>query len=125
MHKPCSLSQDINQENEMKKSEIKISVELDETKHPVAMEWEANDSGMDGSRPCKAVMVSLWDGNDQCTYRIDLWNKDMMVEELQVMIYETIRGLGETYQKATGDEAATGAINAFAEEFGKSSGVIK
>jgi gliding motility-associated protein GldC len=109
----------------MKKSEINVKVDLDETNHPVKMEWSATDSGMDGSRPCKAVMVSLWDGSDQCTYRIDLWNKDMMVEELQTMIYETVKGLGETYQKATGDEKVTEEINSFAEKFGKAAGVIQ
>ena len=109
----------------MNKSEINITVELDESKHPVNMEWTATDSGMDGTRPCKGLMISLWDGNDECTYRIDLWTKTMMVEEMQHMMYETIRGMADTYQKATGDDEVTEAMNEFAQNFGKLAGVLK
>ena len=114
-----------NQINDMKKTKINIEVDLDETNHPVAMEWSATDSGMDDAKPCKGIMVSLWDGEEQCTYRIDLWNKGMMVEEMQHMMYETIRGMAETYEKATGDDDITSQINEFAEKFGKASGVLK
>ena len=109
----------------MKKSEINVSVDLDDTKNPVSMEWTATDSGVEGTRSCKGMMISLWDGEDQCTYRIDLWTKDMMVEEMQHMMYETIRGMAETYQRATGDEKVSGDITEFAEKFGKSAGVLK
>jgi gliding motility-associated protein GldC len=109
----------------MKKSNINISVDLDETKNPVAMEWSATDSGVDGTRPCKGMMISLWDGTDQCTYRIDLWTKDMMVDEMQHMFYETIRGMAETYKRATGDDKISDDITAFAEKFGKDAGLLK
>ncbi len=109
----------------MKKSEINFEVELDETMHPTDIKWSATDSGMDGTKDCKGMMISLWDGEEQCTYRIDLWTKGMMVEEMQHMMYETLRGMAETYEKATNDDDVSSKMSEFAETFGKSTGVIK
>ena len=45
----------------MKKSEIKFTVTLDEKKNPVALHWNAEDSGMEGDKECKALMLTLFD----------------------------------------------------------------
>ena len=45
-----------------KKSEIKISVGLDEENVPIKMEWQAQDDPKnDNPKECKAMLLSLFD----------------------------------------------------------------
>jgi gliding motility-associated protein GldC len=109
----------------MKKSDIKFSIALNDDKFPEKILWSADDSGMEGEKECSSVMISIWDPKDKCTLRIDLWTKEMMVEEMQHLFYETFRSMADTYVKATNDEKAAAEIKDFAEKFGKMSGVLK
>ncbi|MBK6644069.1 MAG: gliding motility protein GldC [Bacteroidetes bacterium] len=109
----------------MKKSDINFSITLNEQKFPERIQWKADDSGIEGEKDCSAVMISIWDGKDKSTLRIDLWTKEMMVEEMQHLFYETFRSMADTYLRATNDTKASEAITAFAQEFGKINGVVK
>ena len=100
-----------------KKSEIKVTVSIDHDKLPVAIDWKADDSGMVGEKPCKAMMLSLWDGTEQTTMAIDLWTKDMTVDEMKRFIFETIMGLSDTYMKATSEDDVSKEIKAFGLKF--------
>ncbi len=106
-----------------KKSEIKIIVSLDEQQVPAAINWMAEDSGMTGIKPCKSVMLGLWDGEEQATLRIDLWIKEMSVEEMKRFFYETFMGLADTYYRATDEQEVTNEIRSFGEHFSKIAGV--
>ncbi|MFM7080212.1 MAG: gliding motility protein GldC [Bacteroidota bacterium] len=109
----------------MKKSDINFSVLLDEQKMPESIHWRAEDSGMEGEKECSSVMISIWDSKEKCTLRIDLWTKQMMVEEMQHLFYETFRSMADTYRRSTNDEKAAAEITAFADKFGKMAGVLK
>lgn len=109
----------------MKKSDIRFSVTLDDNKVPEKINWSADDSGLQGEKQCNSVMISIWDANEKSTLRIDLWTPEMMVEEMQHLFYETFRSMADTYLRATNDDKAAKEITAFAEKFGKMSGVIK
>ena len=108
-----------------KQSEINISVSLNEEKHPVAISWKADDSGVDGQRQSKAVMISLFDLKEQTTMRIDLWTKEMMVEEMQLFFYETLASMADTYERATHDKELSGDMRKFARTFGERVKVIR
>ncbi len=107
----------------MKKSEIKISVTLDDDKVPSRLEWEAGDSGMEGSRVCNATLLTMWDPAEHTTLRIDLWTKEMTIEDMKRFFYENFFTLADTYQRATNDLELTAEIKKFAESFGKKAGV--
>ncbi len=107
----------------MRTSEIKFSVSLDEQNMPVKIEWTATDSGMEGLKEAKAFMLSIWDAKEPGTLRIDLWNKEMMVEEMQRFVYDTINSLATTYANATNDEAMASEIREFSSSFGKKTGI--
>ncbi|MFN5325422.1 MAG: gliding motility protein GldC [Bacteroidota bacterium] len=109
----------------MKKSEISFSVTLDDSKMPESITWKADDSGIEGVKECSSVIISIWDPKDKCTLRIDLWTKQMMVEEMQHLFYETFRSMADTYRRSTNDEKASAEITAFAERFGKMTNVIR
>ena len=108
-----------------KQSDINISVSLNEEKLPVAISWKADDSGVEGMRQSKAVMLALFDKKDQTTMRIDLWTQEMMVEEMQLFFYETLASMADTYERATNDNELAGDMRNFARDFGKRVNVLK
>ncbi len=109
----------------MKKSEIKFTVTLDEEKNPVALHWNAEDSGMEGDKECKALMLTLFDKKELTTMRIDLWTKDMMVNDMQQFYYEMFMSMADTYLNATNDKALSTNIKNFARQFGKDVNLVK
>lgn len=109
----------------MKKSDIKFTVTLDDDSRPVNLQWNAEDSGMEGNKECKAIALALFDKKDQTTMRIDLWTKDMMVEEMQQFFFEMYLSMADTFQNATNDKPTADKMRAFARQFGKDLSVIK
>ena len=107
----------------MKQSEIKFTVSMDVEQVPEVIEWEATDSGMDGKRPCKATLLSLWDPKDNTTLRIDLWTKEMPVYDMKRFFYENFASMADTYVRATNDEEGARSIRKFADEFALSTGL--
>ncbi len=102
-----------------KKSNINITVSLNQEKHPVAIDWKAEDSGMEKAQAAKAFMLALWDKPEKSTMRIDLWTEDMTVEEMQFFFYETLASMADTYDRSTGDKELGKEMREFARSFGK------
>ena len=67
----------------MKKTRISFDVELDENKVPEKITWSAPDGGVSNEKS-KAVFLSVWDDNKQETLKIDLWTKDMPLDQMNV-----------------------------------------
>src|ERR1035437_4977469 len=107
----------------MKQTEIKFKVSLDDNNLPTNIEWNAPDAGQVSN--CKSMMVALWDEKENNTLRIDLWTKDMMVDEMKKFYIQNILTLTDTYQKATADDAMANAVKDFFSEVGKKIGVLK
>jgi gliding motility-associated protein GldC len=104
------------------KSEIKFIVTLDEEKIPESIDWSASDSGIAGVKPCHATMMSIWDPKENTTLRIDLWTKEMMVDDMKRFFYENFMTMADTYMRATNDKESADDIRNFAERFGKKTG---
>lgn len=86
----------------VKTSEISVKVGLNENNLPVAMKWSAQDGNVSDAA-AKAVMLSLWDPKDNNTMKIDLWTKDMTVEEMKQFFHQTLLTMADTFEKATGE----------------------
>ena len=106
----------------MKTTEIKFKVSVDENHLPQTIEWEAPDSGEKSE--CKSMMVALWDTKENNTLRIDLWTKDMSVDEMKKFYHQNIVTLTDTYLRATGDEATAKKVKQIFSEIGKEIGVL-
>ncbi|HET9431142.1 MAG TPA: gliding motility protein GldC, partial [Chitinophagaceae bacterium] len=74
----------------MSKSTITISVNMDEQRVPETIEWNASDTTVENAQKAKAFMLSFWDGAEKTALRIDLWTKDMMVDEMADFFYQTM-----------------------------------
>lgn len=85
-----------------KTSEIKVQVGLNENNLPIKMKWTASDGGVD-SQEARAMLLSLWDPTQKNTMKIDLWTKDMSVEEMKQFFHQTLLTLSDTFEKATGE----------------------
>lgn len=79
------------------KSRNKITVELDEGNNPDNILWESTDSGNADKVPAKAMFLSVWDHNYKNTLKIDLWTKDMPVDEMKRFFYETLQTMGDSF----------------------------
>ena len=106
-------------------SEIKFTVKLDDDRVPESIGWSATDSGVEGTKPCHATLMSIWDPKENTTLRIDLWTKEMLVDDMKRFFYENFVTMADTYLRATNDAESTEEIRKFAEVFGKKSGVTK
>ncbi len=78
----------------MTESSIVIKVNLDEEKMPSAISWSAPEPIPENTRKAKAFLLSLWDGADKTALRIDLWTKDMMIDEMEDFFFQTTDGYG-------------------------------
>ena len=87
----------------MKKAEIKLTIDLDDNNVPESITWESTDAENKEALPVKSIMLALWDHNYKNTLRIDLWTKDMAVDEMKRFFYETLQTMGDSFLRATGE----------------------
>ena len=97
-------------------SEIKFLVELDENRVPEKLTWSAQDGGVD-LEEAKAIMLNIWDSNAHEALRIDLWTKDMPVDEMKMFFHQTLVAMTDTFQRATGDEKMADTMKDFCDYF--------
>ncbi len=95
----------------MKTSEIKFTITLDAQNIPEKINWEATDNPNEGIEEARSISIAVWDHFHKGTMKIDLWTKDMPVDEMKRFVIETIGGLGETLLTATGDKKMAGDID--------------
>lgn len=88
----------------MKRAEIKLIVNLDDNNVPESITWESTDSENKDAVPVKSFMLALWDHNYKNTMRIDLWTKDMPVDEMKKFFFETLQTMGDSFLRATGEK---------------------
>jgi len=106
-------------------SNITINVHLDEQNVPEDITWSATDAPFDGEKSTKSIMVGFWDGEDSNALRIDLWTKEMRVDEMDRFYYQTFLTMADSYLRATGNKKGSDDMKQFAYAFGKNSGVIQ
>jgi gliding motility-associated protein GldC len=101
----------------MIKSTIHIDVLLDQHKIPQQINWNASDSSAEMAQKAKAMCLAFWDGADKTALRIDLWTKDMMMDEMADFYYQMFMTMADTFNRATHQEELTADMKKFAKEF--------
>ncbi|MFD2822074.1 gliding motility protein GldC [Lacinutrix iliipiscaria] len=97
-------------------SKIELNVELDENRVPEKLTWSAEDGGI-SKEDAKAMMLSVWDSKAQEMLRIDLWTKDMPVDEMKIFFHQTLVAMSNTFNRATQDEKMTATMKDFCDYF--------
>lgn len=97
-------------------SDIIIKVKLDENKVPEEIHWTAPDAGVENSKS-KALMLALWDEKEENTLRMDLWTKDMKVDEMKKFFHQTLLTMADSFERATGEQKICGDMRDFCMYF--------
>ncbi len=100
----------------MKKSSINFNINLDEDNVPEEILWEATDKDTPGLEPTKSISLSLWDPVQKNTMRIDLWTKDMPIDDMKKFYIDCLGGFSQSILNSTGDEFMASETNALAEK---------
>jgi gliding motility-associated protein GldC len=103
----------------MKKSTIHFEVQLDDKNVPEKIFWDATEKPEEGLSETKAISISLWDHVQKNTMRIDLWSKEMPVEEMKRFYIDCLGGLAQSILSSTGDEAMSQEINTLCDRLAK------
>lgn len=101
----------------MQTSNISINVTVDENKVPQHIGWQAQDSTANMEQNAKAMMLAFWDGADKSALRIDLWTKQMMVDEMADFYYQTFMGMADSFERATHNNILVNDMKNFAKAF--------
>lgn len=103
----------------MQVSTITIDVTLDPQKVPVDIHWNATQSNSEEKQQAKAMMVSFWDGREKAAMRVDLWTKEMMVDEMADFYYQNLMTMADTFERATHQQELVEEMKSFARNFYK------
>ncbi|MCP9290958.1 MULTISPECIES: gliding motility protein GldC [Gracilimonas] len=101
----------------MQKKEINITVELDKDNVPTDIIWNASDLKGKDKAQCRAMLLSLWDAHNKDTLKLDLWTKEMTVDEMKIFFHQTLVTMADTLERATNDERITGDMRDFCHYF--------
>jgi gliding motility-associated protein GldC len=69
------------------------------------------------SQKAKAMSVAFWDGADKTALRIDLWTKDMMIDEMGDFYYQMLMGMADSFKRSTNQEGLSNEMKTFAKDF--------
>lgn len=97
-------------------SKIEFTVGLDENKVPEKLNWTAEDSDV-RDEEAKALMISVWDAKKKDTLKMDLWTKDMPVDEMKQFFHQTLVSMSHTFERATNDEKMSATMRDFCDYF--------
>lgn len=100
----------------MKRSEILLRVDRSDDGIE-SIRWQADEAPVPGEQVAGAMLLALWDSEARNAMRIDLWTKEMTVQEMNEFIFQTLMSLADTYQGATRNEVLAAEMKLFAREF--------
>ena len=102
----------------MNKSKLTFDLELDDNNVPKKIIMNSSDNQAKDVL-LKSVMIAAWDEKTKETLRVDLWTKDMMVNEMFIMYHQTMIGMAASLEKATGQTNLAGALRDYCDFFAK------
>ncbi len=103
-------------------SEIKITVGLDENRVPEELSWSAEDGAID-NMDAKALLLSVWDSKEKDTYKINLWTKEMPVNEMIQFFHQTLTSMADAFESATSDEKMSATMRDFCDYYAEKMGI--
>jgi gliding motility-associated protein GldC len=106
-----------------KKSEIKINVEVNENNLPIEMKWTAEDGKIE-NQPASAFLLSIWDPAEKNTMKIDLWTKEMTIEEMKQFFHQSLLTMADTFEKATGEHLMSEDLRDYCYHFAEKMNIL-
>lgn len=108
----------------MSESKLTFDLELDENNVPKNIVMNSTDKQAVNIN-LKSLIISGWDAKTKETLRVDLWTKDMMVNEMFIMYHQTLMSMANTLEKSTGHDKLAGALKDYCEFFAEQTKIIE
>ena len=105
------------------KQTLKFEVELDENNLPNSIKMlkeKASNSSID----LKALMIAGWDAKRKETLRVDIWTKDMPVNDMFIMYHQNMMGMATSLEKSTGQNKLANALRDYCDFFAKETKIL-
>tara|TARA_B100000579_G_scaffold57979_1_gene41545 strand:- start:404 stop:727 length:324 start_codon:yes stop_codon:yes gene_type:complete len=106
------------------KQNLKFEIELDENHLPLNIIMNSGENNVNEDR-IKALMISAWSAYSKETLRIDLWTKDMPVNDMYIMFHQTMLAMAVSLEKSTGHNKLAGALRDYCHFFAEQTKIIK
>ena len=100
----------------LKSSDIRLRVLMDDDGIE-EIRWRADEGPSPDEQAAKAMILALWDAQERSSLRIDLWAKEMEVDDMNDFFFQTLMTMADTYANATTFAPLAGEIKVFAQEF--------
>lgn len=94
---------------------IQFNIVTDENHIPEKISWKATDRPVESD--AGAILLSVWDRKEGSALRIDLWDKQMDVEEMKIFMHQTLMTLADTFERATNEKAMSASMRDFGDYF--------
>lgn len=98
--------------------DIQIRVESD-TDGIENIAWRADDGQSEDFQEAHAFILALWDASKQEALRIDLWTKELTVDDMNDFFFRTLMTMADTYQSATQNNILAADLKIFAQDFAR------
>ena len=106
-----------------KKEQLTIDVSMDDNLIPESIEWKSSQENKP-SQTASAALIYFWDAKKNETFNLDLWTKEMSVEEMNKMMFQTLMTLANTYERATSEDQMANAMRDFGQFFGERTEIL-
>jgi gliding motility-associated protein GldC len=63
------------------------------------------------------MILGFWDKHEKNTMRIDLWTKEMTVDEMKFFVHQTLLTLSDSFERSTGDTRMAATMKDFCEYY--------
>lgn len=110
-------------DNIAKTSCISIEIDLDPNHLPIKMNWSATDGGINDAEAA-AFLLSIWDVKEKNTMKIDLWTKDMTIDEMKQFFHQTLLTMADTFEKATGEHLISEDLRDYCYHFAEKMNIL-
>lgn len=109
--------------NKNNTSVIEIKVGLNENRLPQEINWSAEDGNIQDQK-ASAFLLSIWDQKEKNTMKIDLWTKDMSVEEMKQFFHQTLLTMADTFERATGEHLISEDLRDYCFHFAEKMNIL-
>ena len=111
------------EERTSKQSEINIKVDLNANNLPIQMHWSASDGGIENQN-ASAFLLSIWNPEEKNTMKIDLWTREMTIEEMKQFFHKSLLTMADSFEKATGEHLISEDLRDYCYHFAEKMNIL-
>ena len=105
------------------KQTLKFEVEIDDNNLPNSIKMIEENTG-NSSIDLKALMIAAWDATRKETLRVDIWTKDMPVNDMFILYHQNMMGMATSLEKSTGEAKLAQALRDYCDFFAKKTKIL-